>query len=417
MRKHFQDKSLEGSVKTISPLIPVKVTLLQGRYLARPYRPILLFLLISILILTSLHYKRAPATRFSIPSTHSGTLRVAICLVGGARRFELTGPTILEHVLNAFPEADLFVHSNLDRNSFKLGLLGLAPRVTEVRIRKPVTIPETKAQRRLLSASSSSNGIQGLLQYFDLVEGCLDMIEAQEYRGRFRYDWIVRTRVDGYWTGPLNSRAFKPDAYVVPEGSRFSGLNDRLGIGNRSFSTVALSRLSLLPRLASAGFHDLNSESTFHAQLKVFNISAKELRFPFCTLSDHRYEYPPKWSGVPVASIGSLGPLSGTKCRPCIPSCKGKCMEKLGPKMKNWSGWTEWRNGSLELCDGSRPWQKGWEKIYDEVSGKTAANVRRRVKKVKIEDCVKELEELKRKAEKWNGPDPIEICNLGLVQS
>jgi hypothetical protein len=256
--------------------------------------------------------------------------------------------------------------------------------------------------------------LQGLLQYFDLVEGCLDMIGTYEKQGNFTYDWILRTRVDGYWMGPLDLRAIKRGSYIVPEGSRYGGLNDRLGIGNRTISKVALSRLSLLHQIASAGFHDLNSESAFHAQLMIYNISAVQLRFPFCILSDRWFEYPPKRWGLPIASIGSHGPLNGAYCRPCIPQCKGKCLEKVGMEWDKGFGWIEWRNGNLELCDGSRPWQEGWEEIFDEVAGKEAADVRRRVKEMKTEECASEMEELKKKAKRWTGPDPITICNLGL---
>jgi hypothetical protein len=256
--------------------------------------------------------------------------------------------------------------------------------------------------------------LQGLLQYFDLVEGCLDMIGTNEKHGNFTYDWILRTRLDGYWMGPLDSKAFKGGSYIVPVGSRYGGLNDRLGIGNRSFSEVALSRLSLLHQIFLAGFHNLNSETSFYAQLKVHNISAVELRFPFCVLSDRRFEYPPRRWGLPIASIGSPGPLNGAYCRPCIPQCKGECMEKVGAEWEINFGWAEWRNGSLELCDGRQPWQEGWEEIFDEAAGEEAANVRHRVKEMKTEDCVSEMEELKKKAKRWSGPDAIEICNLGL---
>ncbi|XP_078150174.1 uncharacterized protein LOC144545478 [Carex rostrata] len=386
----------------------------QGRGLQPMHRLILLCLLLFIPI-AFLYYKQNPARLFQDPSVHSSTSsRVAICLVGGARRFELTGPTILKHVLTVLPEADLFVHSNLDENSFKLSLLRSAPRVTEVRIRRPMVLNETEEQRRLLAAGSSPNGIQGLLQYFDLVEGCLDMIGAQETRYSFKYEWIVRARVDGYWTGPLDLKTFKPDSYVVPEGPSFGGLNDRLGIGNRSFSAVALSRLSLLSRLASAGFHNLNSESAFNAQLRLFNISSVQLKFPFCILSDRKIGYPPKSAGMPVASISSPGPLSGTYCRPCIPICKGKCLEELGLDSLKWWSWIEWRNGSLELCDARLPWQEDWEEIFDKDASVEAAHVRRKVKEMKVEECVREVAGLKMKSERWNGPDPIEICNFAL---
>jgi hypothetical protein len=256
---------------------------------------------------------------------------------------------------------------------------------------------------------------QGFLQYFDLIEGCLNMISKYESQGNFTYDWIVRTRLDGYWNGPLDPKAFKQGAYVVPEGSRYTGLNDRLGIGNRSFSQVALSRLSVLPTLASLGFYELNSECAFREQLLLSNITAEEVKFPFCILSGRLFDYPPEkpW-GLPLASISSPGPLSGAYCRPCTPQCKGECVAKLNMEPDTWFSWTEWRNGSIELCDGHQPWQDDWEDIFDEVAGEAAAKVRRRVKEMKTGECVKEIDELKRKAETWNSPDPIEICNLGL---
>jgi hypothetical protein len=240
------------------------------------------------------------------------------------------------------------------------------------------------------------------------------MISKHESKGNFTYDWIVRTRLDGYWNAPLDRKAFKQGLYVVPEGCRWGGLNDRLGIGNRAFSEVALSRLSLLPRIASTGsFSSLTSEAAFDKQLAVSNVPSVELRLPFCILSDRCFGYPPEpYWGVLLASISSPGPLSGAYCRPCIPQCKGECVKNLNITWNAWS-WTEWRNGSLELCDGSQPWQDGWEDIFDKISDKEAVNVRRTVKEMKIEKCVREMEELKRKSEVWNGPDPIEICNKG----
>ncbi|KAG0452012.1 hypothetical protein HPP92_026182 [Vanilla planifolia] len=287
--------------------------------------------------------------------------RIAICLVGGARRFELTGPSITENLLKQYPNADLFLHAPLDADAYKFFILKDAPRIAAVRIFKPMPIKETDAQLRVLSSIGSPNGIQGLLQYFHLVEGCLSLIAEHENRHNFTYEWIVRTRVDGYWSGPLEPDVFQPSAYVVPSGSRFSGLNDRFGVGNRANSIAALSRLSLIPTLYAAGYHHLNSESAFKAQLNVSQVTAWERPLPFCVLSDRRYEYPPARYGVPVASIGSSGPLSGAKCRPCLPVCVGSCVEELANgKDKGWS-WGDWKKGSLELCNAKDGWENGWE--------------------------------------------------------
>lgn len=86
--------------------------------------------------------------------------RIAVCLVGGARRFELTGPSIVDNILNQYPNSDLFLHSPMDPNAFKFSLLKAAPRIASVRIFHPKPMLETEFQLRVLTAHNSPNGIQ-----------------------------------------------------------------------------------------------------------------------------------------------------------------------------------------------------------------------------------------------------------------
>ncbi|XWS24584.1 hypothetical protein CRYUN_Cryun28dG0115500 [Craigia yunnanensis] len=339
--------------------------------------------------------------------------RIAVCLVGGARRFELTGPSIVEKILKEYPNADLFLHSPMDKNAFKLSLLKTAPRLASVRIFEQNFVPQTEGQVRVLTAANSPNGIQGLLQYFNLVEGCLTMIESHQKQHNFTYDWIVRTRVDGYWNAPLYPQNFVAGQYTVPSGSVYGGLNDRLGIGDFYTSKIALSRLSLIPMLDSAGYRQLNSELAFKAQLTTQNIPYVENRLPFCVVTDRTYQFPPAHLGVPVAALSSLGPLSGAKCRPCTPVCRDLCVADVMSTLdKRWS-WTNWGNGTLELCNAHGGWEKGWEKIFDRVAGKKLAAERRRVQVLKFEECVRDFREMKKKAVKWEAPAAEVICRLG----
>ncbi|KAJ0085084.1 hypothetical protein Patl1_09421 [Pistacia atlantica] len=303
--------------------------------------------------------------------------RMAVCLVGGARRWR--------------PGWHRFESSS------------------------PKPLNETESQVRVLTAANSPNGIQGLLQYFNLVEGCLQMIETYQKRKNFTYDWIVRTRVDGYWNAPLGPRiSFRVNTLSRP-GSDYGGLNDRLGIGDLNTSKVALARLSLIPKLDSAGFHQLNSETSFKAQLTTQHVPYLTKRVPFCIVTDRRYGFPPSRFGVPVAALSSPGPLSGAKCRPCTAACQGRCVAGVMRSLyKGWS-WTDWDNGSLELCNARDQWERGWEKIFDKVAGKKSASVRKRFADLKKKECVDDFNEMKKRVSNWEAPPPEELCGLGLA--
>lgn len=240
------------------------------------------------------------------------------------------------------------------------------------------------------------------------------MIRAYQTNNNFTYDWIVRTRVDGYWSYRLRPEYFIPGHYVVPPGSSYGGLNDRMGIGDFNTSVVALSRLSLIPQLDAAGHAQLNSESAFKAQLTTRNVPYKTIRLPFCVLSDRRYQFPPGPNGVPVAALSSPGPLSGAKCRPCTPACSGACVPQVMRRLNKLWSWTDWANNSIELCDAHGEWEEGWEKLFDDVAGEKLGAARKRVKKLKVEQCISDLEAMKLKSASWEAPPEVEICELGL---
>ncbi|KAI3930235.1 hypothetical protein MKW92_048939 [Papaver armeniacum] len=336
--------------------------------------------------------------------------RIAVCLVGGARKFELTGPSIAENILNVYPNADLFLNAPLDEDSFKFSIFkDIAPRIASIRIFKPTKLNETEFQRRVLTPYGSPNGIQGLLQYFNLVEGCLTLINTFQIQNNFTYDWIVRTRVDGYWNAPLAPDNFLPNHYIVPAGSRYSGCNDRLGIGNFNTSQTALSRLSLIPQLDTAGFRKLNSEASFKAQLTTQGVEFSENPLPFCVVSKRRFNFPPK--GLPVASMSSPGPLSGAYCRPCTPVCAGPRANDMMAILPSWSR-IDGENGTLQFCDAHGVWEPGWENNFDRFAGEELAELRKRVIELKFEKCVKDFDEMKKRTVNWDAPSAKEICGI-----
>lgn len=85
---------------------------------------------------------------------------MAVCLVGAARAFELTGRTLKKYVLNAYNDTDVFLHSPLDKDSHKFTLLSGALGLAHARIFVPGNLPESRLQREVLTGANSPNGIQ-----------------------------------------------------------------------------------------------------------------------------------------------------------------------------------------------------------------------------------------------------------------
>lgn len=86
----------------------------------------------------------------------------------------------------------------------------------------------------------------------------------------------------------------------------------------------------------------------------------------------------------------------------------------MGVLNKGWS-WTRYDNGSVRLCDASNEWEDGWEKLFDKFAGKKFADVRKKIKGLTMEDCIRDFELLKKRAGTWNVPPARDICSMGLA--
>ncbi|CAI7884311.1 unnamed protein product [Closterium sp. NIES-54] len=374
---------------------------------------------------------------------------VAICLVGGARDFEATWPSILRHVISRYPPAHLFLHSPLDERASKLWALLLASpanattassaaaaaaaaatnstqsavstavSIAAVRIFPSADIPETDQHRAVLTGSGSPHGIQGLLQYFRLVEGCVDLIATHQQQHNISYRWVIRTRVDGYWTAPPPlPPALHPSAYTIPFGFDWGGLNDRLGIGSWAASQVALRRLSALQDLFSAGYRALTSEKAFRAQMEAGGVAVARKHFHFCVVTRRRSRGGDGCAAM-MFSTATYGPLNGAKCRPCSSPCASDDQAAAIINTVRAAGGINRHPlpPGLQLCDAKQAWEGGWERQFDrdverQRGGETLSWQRRNIARVaaSLAHCTEQFDKLKAMSVTWDSPPPVAVC-------
>eukprot|EP00897_Mesotaenium_endlicherianum_P002155 jgi/Mesen1/1968/ME000147S01068 len=341
---------------------------------------------------------------------------VAVCLVGGARAFDLTGWSIKENLLKAYSGSDVFLNVPIDENAHKLSVLLGAPRIASLAILPQGPMKEDEAALQVLKAGGSPNGLQGLLQYFELVEGCASLIEKYERERGAPYRWILRTRVDGFWSGrppPLSSLDSSGGGVLtVPHGLDFNGVNDRLGVGTRGASMAALRRLSVLPTLKERGCRLLNSEEAFKHQLLARSVTTARAQFPFCILSHRQYAWPPTGGWVPpVAALDRTAVLNGAKCRPCLPvATANESQPELLPLLGVQPGATGVR---VHVCNAQGPWDANWDSQFDAVAGPAATAARKSILGRSFKECVTENRALQASARLYRGPPPALLCLLG----
>eukprot|EP00271_Cylindrocystis_brebissonii_P012808 TRINITY_DN32310_c0_g1_i1.p1 TRINITY_DN32310_c0_g1~~TRINITY_DN32310_c0_g1_i1.p1 ORF type:complete len:911 (+),score=98.52 TRINITY_DN32310_c0_g1_i1:401-3133(+) len=341
---------------------------------------------------------------------------LAVCLVGGARDLELTVLSLKKHLLSAYANSHVFVNVPFDEKTHKVSLFADVPNLVKLRVVTASPLPEPDPAKRMMNGKTAPNGLQGLLHYFMLVEGCVEIIAQQEakYPQNGRYEWILRTRVDTYWTGPPPSlHSIDPRTYAVPVGSRWAGLNDRFGLGTRDLSEIALKRFSMLSELQAANYTGFNSEKAFAAQLNIRRVPSVSLSLPFCVLSRRRYGTARSGNKytVPMFSMFSSGEQSGAKCRPCAPAvAEGPEAEEIVGALMETHGWPG-RNKGLAICDSNVDWENGWEMLYDRGAGPENAKIRQSFTLRKLDRCLREyhqLESLKRDV--YEGPPSSLVC-------
>ncbi|CAI5952902.1 unnamed protein product [Closterium sp. NIES-65] len=268
----------------------------------------------------------------------------------------------------------------------------------------------------------------GLLQYFRLVEGCIDLISTHQLQHNISYRWVIRTRVDGYWTAPPPLLpSLHPSAYTIPFGFDWGGLNDRLGIGSWDASKVALRRLSALQDLFSAGYRALTSEKAFRAQMEAAGVAVARKHFHFCVVSRRRSRGGDGCAAM-MFSTATYGPLNGAKCRPCSSPCAvdDQAAAIINTVRAAGGMYRHPLPPGMQLCDAKQAWEGAWERQFDrdverQRGGKTLSWQRRNIGRVaaSLAHCTEQFNKLKAVSVTWDSPPPVAVCiraQLGEVE-
>lgn len=352
-----------------------------------------------------------PKPRDQFQPLYADQRRIAVCLVGGARTFELTGKTLRRHLLDVYNNTDVFLNAPLDADSHKFTLL-TGRNLKAARIFEPERLTETLLAQQAITAWGSPHGLQGLLQYFNLVEGCWGMVKKYEVQHGFKYDWVIRTRVDGYWNGPLPDIAnLSSEFYYVAEGSDFHGLNDRFGMGDSRTSRAAFARMSLIPVLHERGYRGLNSEAAYKAQLIVSGVPFRRVQLPFCIMTGRTNSFPPSPYGLLIADMATRGPLSGTYCRPCDwPANSTMSHAIVNGMMQDW----DWpgKVDDIVVCNASNVWAPNWREIGEEIYKRDVPGAKFLPDPTARSQhkCVAEVTEFSTQWEVWDAPSADVLC-------
>ncbi|GAQ85767.1 RING/FYVE/PHD zinc finger superfamily protein [Klebsormidium nitens] len=350
------------------------------------------------------------------PFAKVSEVRTAICLSGGARSFELTGPSIKDRLLSAYPNSDVFLVVPFDADAHKLSLLAGTGNIVHAEVAVQALMREDDVSKELFDEIGSPNGVQGLLQYFALVESCQAAITAHERTHRFRYAYVLRTRPDGFWNAPPPPLStFERDTYYAPNGVDFDGVNDRLGLGGRRIMSKMLARSSTRSELYAAGLRNANSEIALKAQLKIRGVKLARLDFPFCVITRRTFPFVDRPEEVPVVPIGSAVTLNGVYCKPCTPMLAGqRAFDKMGGYRKSLR-WFGTPRAGAEICNSTAEWERNWERAFDAKVGPQLAAARHAFRNETFDACKRRVANFVQEIPEWRGPSPREMCLMSFL--
>ena len=232
-------------------------------------------------------------------------MKTAVCFTGQCRSLEYTHESIKRNLLDSLGNCDVFMYVSDNDSAYK-AMKYMSP--TKILI-EPDPVLDLRHINHI--QSEERGGINGYMQMLLAMKKCNEMRIDYENKNGFKYDRIIRSRLDVRYFDKLPSNfdkydidnyLYTPDfhCWSVVQGS---GYNDRFAVGNRENMDIYLSEFDFIKRYSLIG-HVVHAESTLFYHLNYHNIKVKSVPIRFTRvrsggveedlyISDEPWTWPP----------------------------------------------------------------------------------------------------------------------------
>ncbi|MDG2409676.1 MAG: hypothetical protein P8M53_11760 [Pirellulales bacterium] len=228
-------------------------------------------------------------------------MKTAVCFTGQCRSLEFTHESIKKNLLGSLKNYDVFMYVSENESAHKATQYMDATKV----IVEPD--PELDLSGINHQQTPERGGINGYMQMLYAMKKCNEMRKDYEEDNNFKYDRIIRSRLDvryfdkmpeDFETYDIDNFLYTPDfhCWSVVQGA---GHNDRFAVGNSTLMDIYLSEYDFIKKYSALG-HRIHAESTLHYHLLYHGVGVKKVPIRFSRIRPGGVDVDAHIAGAPA---------------------------------------------------------------------------------------------------------------------